>query len=98
MIVGVMVTLRGQRMYDFLEKLLAVTLPRVRDFRGINSEAFDKNGNYNLGFKENMSFPEVKAEEIEKTHGLEVTICTSAKNKEDARKLLTNFGFPFKKR
>jgi large subunit ribosomal protein L5 len=98
MVVGVMVTLRGQKMYDFLEKLLSVTLPRVRDFRGINPEAFDENGNYNLGFKENLAFPEIKADEIDKMHGLEITICTTAKNKEDAKKLLTNFGFPFKKR
>ncbi len=96
MVVGVAVTLRGKRMYDFLEKLLSVTLPRVKDFRGINGNAFDKKGNYNLGFKENLSFPEIKADENERVHGLEITVCTTADNKETGKKLLIAMGFPFK--
>src|SRR3989339_559553 len=67
--VGVCVTLRGKKMYDFLEKLVSITFPRVKDFRGINPKSFDKKGNYNLGFKENLAFPEVKSEELEKVHG-----------------------------
>lgn len=93
--IGVMTTLRGPRMYYFLEKLLKVTLPRVRDFHGISPKSFDKKGNYTLGFKENISFPEVKLEEIEKTHGLQIVITTTAKNKEEGKVLLSNLGFPF---
>ncbi len=97
MIVGLMVTLRGKRMYDFLEKLLRVTFPRVRDFRGIARTGFDRQGNFSFGFKEQIAFPELSGEEIEKTHGLEITIVTNTKNEEHARALLEEFGFPFAK-
>lgn len=95
--IGVMVTLRGPRMYHFLEKLLTVTFPRVRDFHGVSDKAFDRQGNYTIGFKENIAFPEVKMEEIEKIHGLQVIVNTTAKSKEEGRALLSRFGFPFSK-
>ena len=95
--IGVMVTLHGPHMYSFLEKLVKITLPRVRDFRGLPPKAFDDSGNYTIGFKENISFPEVKLEEIEKVHGLQVIINTTAKSKENGRALLTQLGFPFAK-
>lgn len=95
--IGVVVTLRGPRMYHFLEKLLRVTFPRVRDFHGISDKAFDRQGNFTIGFKENIAFPEVKLEEIEKIHGLQVVINTTAKDKVAGRALLTHLGFPFTK-
>ncbi|MEK7681127.1 MAG: 50S ribosomal protein L5 [Patescibacteria group bacterium] len=95
--IGVVVTLRGPRMYQFLEKLVSITLPRVRDFRGLSDKSFDKKGNYCMGFKENMAFPEIKAEEIEKIHGLQLIIKTTAKNKEEGKALLISLGFPFVK-
>ncbi len=95
--IGVMVTLHGTRMYDFLERLIKVTFPRVRDFRGISSNSFDGQGNYTIGFKENVAFPEVKAEEIDKVHGLQIIIKTTAKNKAAGLALLTALGFPFVK-
>ena len=95
--IGVMVSLRGRKMYDFLEKLLSITFPRIKDFRGISPKAFDKGGNYNLGIKEHLAFPEIKTDEIDKTHGLEITVCTSAKDPASARILLNHLGFPFKK-
>ena len=95
--VGVSVTLRGQRMYDFLEKLTNVTFARVRDFRGITDRGFDRQGNFSYGFKENMPFPEVKVDEIDKTHGLEIVVVTNANNKQEGKSLLKNLGFPFKK-
>jgi len=93
--IGVMVTLRGPKMYHFLDKLLNVTFPRVRDFRGISDKGFDKNGNFTIGFKENVAFPEIKAGEVDKIHGLQVIVNTTAKNKEEGRALLTQLGFPF---
>lgn len=96
MVIGMKVTVRGKQMWDFLDKLVNVTLPRVRDFRGISPEAFDEKGNYSLGFKEHMSFPEIRPDEIEVIHGLQVTITTTAKNKEQGRALLAALGFPFK--
>lgn len=95
--IGAIVTLRGTRMYDFLEKLLRVTFPRVRDFHGIPAAGFDGQGNYTVGFKENVAFPEVKMEEIEKIHGLQIIINTTAKNKAEGQALLTALGFPFAK-
>ena len=95
-VVGLMVTLRGRRMYDFLQKLTNVVFPRVRDFRGLSTQNFDKNGNYSLGFSEQVVFPEIDMGSTTKTHGLEVTIVTTAKNKEEAIKLLTLLGFKFK--
>lgn len=96
MVVGVKVTLRGQRMWDFVEKLVKVTLPRVRDFRGIPNTCFDKEGNYSLGFKECIAFPEIKQDEVERLHGLQVIVTTTAKTKDQGRALLTALGFPFK--
>ena len=96
MIIGMKVTLRGKRMYDFVEKLIKVTLPRVRDFRGLDPKALDNNGNLNIGIQEHISFPEIRSDEIEKLHGLEVAIVTNAKNREEAKALLAALGFPFK--
>lgn len=95
--IGVMVTLRGAKMYYFLERLLSVTLPRTRDFRGISSKSFDGHGNYNLGFKETLAFPEIKAGEAEKSHGLQIIVSTTAKSTEEGRALLEKLGFPFAK-
>lgn len=96
-VVGVMVTLRGKRMWDFLEKLIFVSLPRVRDFRGLSASSFDGNGNYSIGFKEHMAFPEISSEEIELTHGVQVTISTTAKTDKEAKALLTHLRLPLKK-
>ena len=96
-VVGVMVTLRGQRMYDFLEKLVRVSLPRVRDFKGISAGSFDGHGNYNLGIKEQNVFPETVREHMEHTFGFEVNIQTSAPDNKQAKALLTSLGFPFQK-
>src|SRR3990167_1792714 len=93
--IGVMVTLRGPRMYDFLEKLVKITFPRVRDFHGISDKAFDGQGNFTIGFKENVAFPEVKMEEIDKIHGLQIIVNTTAKNKVAGKSLLTHLVFPF---
>ncbi len=97
MTIGLKVTLRGQRMYDFVEKLVNITLPRVRDFRGLNLSQIDKSGNLTIGFKEQTVFPEIKLDKIENTYGLEVTVVTTAKDKEQGAKLLKMLGFPFKK-
>jgi len=93
--IGVTVTVRGKKMYDFVSKLVNITFPRVRDFRGIPTEGFDGHGNYTVGLKENTVFPEVNPDNIEKIHGLEVTIVTSAKNDEQGFALLKALGFPF---
>ncbi|MBU2524289.1 50S ribosomal protein L5 [Patescibacteria group bacterium] len=95
--VGVVATLRGARMYDFLSKLVNVVLPRVRDFRGIPDKSFDGRGNYSLGLKEHLVFPEINPDDITKVHGIEITVVTTAKNNDDAYKLLVKLGFPFKK-
>jgi len=95
--IGVVVTLRGPKMYQFLEKLVRVTFPRVRDFRGITDKAFDRQGNYTVGLKENVAFPEVKSGEVDKIHGLQIIINTTAKNKQEGKALLTHLGFPFVK-
>ncbi len=95
--IGASVTLRGDRMYDFLYKLINLTLPRVRDFRGLNPKSVDKNGNFTIGFKENLSFPEVSDEAQDILHGLEVVINTTANNREEGYALLDKLGFPFKK-
>ena len=96
-IIGVSVALRKDRMYDFLEKLINITFPRVRDFRGISENHIDRNGNITIGFKEHFSFPEIKADEVEKIHGLEVSLATTAKTKEEGLELFKLLGFPFKK-
>ncbi len=95
--VGLKVTLRGEKMYTFLEKLLNIALPRIRDFRGVNPNSFDGRGNYNLGIKEQMVFPEITYEMVDATRGFDITVVTTAKNDEEARALLEGLGFPFKK-
>ena len=97
-IVGAKVTLRGERMYDFLEKLINSAIPRFKDFYGLDiKKGFDGNGNYTIGLKEHIVFPEIGMDDIDKVHGLETTIVTSAKDNEQALILLKNLGFPFKK-
>lgn len=95
--VGVMVTLRGKRMYDFLEKLVGVAFPRIRDFRGLKLTAFDGKGNYSVGFKEQLVFAEIDAGKVDRVRSLQVVISTSAKNDEEGLALLKAFGFPFMK-
>ncbi len=95
--IGVMVTLRGDRMYDFLDKLVSIALPRVRDFRGTNPNSFDGHGNYALGAKEQLIFPEVDYDSIDKIRGLDIAIVTTAKTDEEARALLDGLGMPFRK-
>ena len=94
--IGCMVTLRGQRMYEFLDRLVAVALPRVRDFRGISGRAFDGRGNYNIGVKEQIIFPEIEYEKIDALRGLNISITTTAKTDEEAKSLLAAFKFPFR--
>jgi len=94
---GVVVTLRGQKMYDFLSKLIDIVLPRVRDFRGVSKRSFDGRGNYSIGFKEHLAFPEIKPDDVIKIHGLQANMCTNVKDDDKARILLEAFGFPFKK-
>lgn len=96
MAIGCKVTLRGQRMYDFLERLINLALPRVRDFRGVSPDAFDGRGNYSLGIKEQTIFPEIEYDKIDKIRGMEVVIVTTAKTDEEARDLLKNMGMPFR--
>ncbi|WP_219834324.1 50S ribosomal protein L5 [Paenibacillus sp. R14(2021)] len=95
--IGVKVTLRGERMYYFLDKLFNVTLPRVRDFRGVSNKAFDGRGNYTLGLKEQLIFPEIEYDKVDKVRGMDVVIVTTAKSDEEARELLTQLGMPFTK-
>lgn len=94
--IGCMVTLRGQRMYEFLDRLVAVALPRVRDFRGISGRAFDGRGNYNVGVKEQIIFPEIEYDKIDAVRGMNISITTSAKTDEEAKALLSAFNFPFR--
>lgn len=95
--IGVKVTLRGERMWSFLDRLLNVALPRVRDFRGISPDAFDGRGNYTLGLREQLVFPEIEYDKIDKIRGLEVSIVTTARNDDEARLLLQMLGMPFRK-
>lgn len=95
--IGVKVTLRGDRMYYFLDKLFNISLPRVRDFRGVSSKAFDGRGNYTLGLKEQLIFPEIEYDKIDKIRGMDIVIVTTAKSDEEARELLTQLGMPFAK-
>ena len=95
--IGAMVTLRGQRMYEFLDRLTAVALPRIRDFRGVSPNAFDGRGNYTLGLREQIVFPEIDYDRIDKTRGLEMSIVTTAKTDDEGRRLLQLFGMPFAK-
>ena len=93
--VGAKVTLRGERMWDFFERLTRVALPRIRDFRGVSGKAFDGRGNYTLGLKEQLSFPEIDFDKIDRLRGLEVTIVTTAKSDEESKRLLALLGMPF---
>ncbi|KMJ55729.1 50S ribosomal protein L5 [Alkalihalophilus sp. As8PL] len=95
--IGAKVTLRGERMYQFLEKLVSVSLPRVRDFRGVSKKAFDGRGNYTLGVKEQLIFPEIDYDKVDKVRGMDVVIVTTANTDEEARELLTQMGMPFQK-
>lgn len=95
--IGVMVTLRRERMYEFLDRLMNIALPRVRDFRGVSPKAFDGKGNYTLGIKEHIIFPEIAIDKIEKVYGLNICVVTSARTDDEARALLKNLGMPFRK-
>ena len=94
--IGCMVTLRGARMYEFLDRFVTVALPRVRDFRGISGKAFDGRGNYNIGVKEQIIFPEIEYDKVDALRGLNISITTTAKNDEECKALLAGFRFPFK--
>jgi large subunit ribosomal protein L5 len=94
---GGFVTLRGERMYEFLDRLISISLPRVRDFRGVSPKGFDGRGNYTLGLKEQIMFPEINYDKIDKVRGLGVSIVTTAKNNDEGRELLNLFGMPFRK-
>ena len=96
--IGCMVTLRGARMYEFLERLIHIALPRVRDFRGVSTRSFDGRGNYTLGLKDQLIFPEIDIGRSEKVRGLNITIVTTARTDEEGRELLSQFGMPFTKR
>ena len=95
--IGCKVTLRGERMYEFLDKLFNISLPRVRDFRGVNPNAFDGRGNYALGIKEQLIFPEIEYDKVDKVRGMDIIFVTTAKTDEEARELLTQFNMPFTK-
>ncbi|MCP1110604.1 large subunit ribosomal protein L5 [Lachnospiraceae bacterium PF1-21] len=95
--IGCKVTLRGERMYEFLDRLVNLALPRVRDFRGINPNAFDGRGNYSLGVKEQLIFPEIEYDKVDKVRGMDIIFVTTAKTDEEARELLTQFNMPFTK-
>jgi large subunit ribosomal protein L5 len=95
--IGIKVTLRSRRMYDFIDKLINVALPRIRDFRGVDPKAFDGHGNYTLGLREQLVFPEIDYDKIDKLRGLEVCVVTTAKTDEEGRALLTHLGMPFRK-
>ncbi|HWO78607.1 MAG TPA: 50S ribosomal protein L5 [Bacillus sp. (in: firmicutes)] len=95
--IGAKVTLRGERMYEFLDKLISVSLPRVRDFRGVSKKAFDGRGNYTLGIREQLIFPEIDYDKVSKVRGMDIVIVTTAKTDEESRELLTQFGMPFQK-
>jgi large subunit ribosomal protein L5 len=94
--IGCKVTLRKTRMYDFLDRLVNIALPRIRDFRGLNPKSFDGRGNYSLGIKEHIVFPEIDFDKVTDSWGLDITVCTSARNDDEARALLTAFNFPFR--
>ncbi|MBS4216553.1 MULTISPECIES: 50S ribosomal protein L5 [Neobacillus] len=95
--IGAKVTLRGERMYQFLDKLVSVSLPRVRDFRGVSKKAFDGRGNYTLGIKEQLIFPEIDYDKVSKVRGMDIVIVTTANSDEESRELLTQVGMPFQK-
>lgn len=95
--IGAKVTLRGERMWEFLERLVSISIPRIRDFRGLNPKSFDGRGNYSMGVREQIIFPEIDYDKVDKIRGLDITITTSARSDEEGRALLTAFNFPFKK-
>lgn len=95
--IGCKVTLRGDRMYEFFDRLVSVALPRIRDFKGVSGKAFDGRGNYTLGIKEQFIFPEIDYDKVEMVHGMDITICTTAKTDEEAKALLRLMGMPFRK-
>ena len=95
--IGCKVTLRGDKMYEFLDRLVNIAMPRIRDFRGQSPKSFDKQGNYNFGIKEQIIFPEINYDKVDKVRGMNITIATTAANDDEARALLTAFNFPFKK-
>ena len=95
--IGCKVTLRADRMYDFLDRLITISIPRIRDFRGLNPKSFDGQGNYSMGIKEQIIFPEIEYDRIDKLRGMDITITTTAKNAEESRALLAAFKFPFRK-
>ena len=95
--IGCKVTLRGERMYDFLDKLVSISLPRVRDFRGVSKKSFDGRGNYTLGVKEQLIFPEIDFDKVNKVRGMDIVVVTNANTDEEARELLTQLGMPFQK-
>ena len=95
--IGCKVTLRGEKMYEFLDRLVNLALPRVRDFRGVNPNAFDGRGNYALGIKEQLIFPEIEYDKVDKVRGMDIIVVTTAETDEEARELLAQFGMPFKK-
>jgi len=95
--IGIMVTLRGQRMYEFFDKLVSIVLPRIRDFQGISPDSFDGQGNYSLGMREQVVFPEIEYDKVERLRGLEIVIVTTAKTDEEGRELLRSLGVPFRK-
>ncbi len=95
--IGCKVTLRGERMYDFLDKLVSISLPRVRDFRGVSKKSFDGRGNYTLGIKEQLIFPEIDFDKVSKVRGMDIVVVTTANTDEEARELLTQLGMPFQK-
>jgi len=95
--IGAKVTLRGSRMLEFLDRLVSVALPRIRDFRGVSPKAFDGRGNYTLGLKEQLTFPEIKYDDVASIHGMDITFVTSAKRNDEARSLLAHLGMPFRK-
>ena len=97
MTIGVKVTLRGDRMYEFLDRFFNLALPRVRDFRGINANSFDGRGNYSMGIKEQLIFPEIDYDKVDKVRGMDICFVTTAKTDEEARELLTLMGAPFEK-
>ena len=96
--IGAKVTLRGERMWEFLERLISISIPRIRDFRGLNPKSFDGRGNYSMGVREQIIFPEIDYDKIDKIRGMDITITTSAKNNDEGHALLAAFNFPFKKK
>ncbi|MBY0423312.1 MAG: 50S ribosomal protein L5 [Parvularculaceae bacterium] len=97
MSIGCKVTLRSDRMYEFMDRLVTIALPRVRDFRGLNGKSFDGRGNFALGLKEHIVFPEINYDKVEKVRGMDIIVCTTAKTDDEARELLAQFNFPFRK-